>query len=168
VKTLITLDVGCGDHPRGTVNVDLHPEATGHRSLDQRKMAPPLDAKAIKNFVIADGCHLPFRSRAFHRVYSSHTIEHAENSYLFPRELLRVSRGEVKVVCPHRLGDTREKVLHASKLNLRWFEEAAESLNAEILELRISDWRFLPSPYVPIIRLPGEITAKLRPRRRRS
>jgi SAM-dependent methyltransferase len=158
-----TLDVGCGDRPRGAVNVDLHPEATPHRSPDQRKAAPPLNAGAIRNFVIADGCHLPFRTGAFRRARSHHTIEHAENPYLFLRELLRVSRGRVEVVCPHRLEDTREKVLHISKLNLRWFEEAARRLGAEILKLQISDWRLIPSPYMPVIRLPREIRATLRP-----
>jgi hypothetical protein len=74
-----------------------------------------------------------------------------------------VSRGRVEVVCPHRLGHMRMKVLHVSQLTLRWFEEAAGRLGAEILKLQISDWRLIPSPYMPVIRLPREIRATLRP-----
>ena len=89
------LDVGCGDRPRGTVNVDLNIGSSSH--LDDRRCT----AK-IPNFVCADINHLPFKSNVFAKVLCWHTLEHLETPEKALRELVRVANGTVQVVVPHR------------------------------------------------------------------
>lgn len=93
------LDVGCGSKPCGTVNVDLF----------SKKFADPskhhvLSPKEIRNFVFADASSLPFRFDVFDVVHSRHVIEHVEKPLKMLRELIRVSRGKIIVVTPHRFG----------------------------------------------------------------
>jgi hypothetical protein len=67
-----TLDIGCGDRPKGDVNVDLN-----------RQRAP--------NFVLASCEFLPFRDKAFRSATCYHVLEHLENPVLTVREVRRVS-----------------------------------------------------------------------------
>jgi len=53
---IISLDVGAGENPRGTINVDVRP-------------LPTVD-------VVCHALHLPFRSECFDKVFLSHVIEH--------------------------------------------------------------------------------------------
>jgi len=128
----MTLDVGCGNEPKGDVNVDLFPEATPHRSADQRVCDDkPLNVKLIKNFVKADACHLPFKDRVFSRVYSGHTIEHVKNPQGMIRELLRVSYSEIEIVCPRAdspYGISERKPLHINALSPKWFQDVLSRL----------------------------------------
>ncbi len=125
------LDVGCGHRPRGQVNVDLHPEASAHRSADQRVGDDvALNVRKIPNFVVADALHLPFRDGAFRKVYSWHLIEHLENPKGFLEECCRVAAAEVEVRCPN--GDPglkygrdaygESKPLHVSRMTRERFE----------------------------------------------
>jgi ubiquinone/menaquinone biosynthesis C-methylase UbiE len=68
------LDVGCGYHPKGDVNIDLHPEPSVHRGS-----MCALDVKQIPNFVKADVCHLPFRPHSFSRILMYEVLEHLPN-----------------------------------------------------------------------------------------
>jgi len=121
------LDVGCGHRPKGDVNVDLFPEATAHRVVDQRVNDDvPLKVHDIPNFVRADACHLPFRDGAFGRSYSWHLIEHVQDPNLFLSEILRVSAEKVEVRCPNGeyLSCRNEtKPLHLHDFSLDWFRE---------------------------------------------
>lgn len=93
------LDVGCGDHPRGNVNVDL---------------CGKVDVKA-------DGCHLPFRDGCFSFVFCIHVIEHVQDPYRLLRELMRVANGEIYLRCPHRLGTEAKRDGHVYFFRKKWF-----------------------------------------------
>ena len=88
------LDVGCGAHPIGDVNVDLMLEDS-----DQKWDQIP----RCQNFVRADVRYLPFKSRCFDLVYCSHMLEHLEKPLEALRELKRVSRKKVAVILPFAL-----------------------------------------------------------------
>ena len=90
------LDVGCGDRPRGTVNVDLNVGDSAHLYKRHSHL------KAIQNFVCADAQHLPFRSNVFAKVLCWHTLEHLADPSLALKEMVRVANGTVQVVVPYR------------------------------------------------------------------
>ena len=92
----LTLDVGCGSHPRGDVNVDvnLEPDTDPPTKIDMSK---------TPNFILCDGQHLPFKPDIFKRVTAFHVIEHIPNPLKLLRELHRVANGEVEIRTPHRL-----------------------------------------------------------------
>jgi ubiquinone/menaquinone biosynthesis C-methylase UbiE len=102
VKAMELLDVGCGDVPKGGVNLDLFHYGRG------------------KNFVRGEAHHLPFRDQAFFRVYSKHNLEHLENPLAFFREAKRVLKKGGKLECIYPT-DTMltKKTLH-NLLNLHW------------------------------------------------
>jgi len=126
------LDVGCGHRPKGDVNVDLYPEASAHRSADQRVNDDvALHVHEIPNFVKAKAQNLPFRDRAFRKLYSWHLIEHLPNPELFLEEATRVTNNTIIIFCPNgdpnwaygreAYGET--KPLHVYRLTREWFEE---------------------------------------------
>jgi len=121
------LDVGCGHRPTGDVNVDLFPEPTVHRCVDQRVNDDvALHVHEIPNFVKADACHLPFRDGAFEGSYSWHLIEHLVDPEAFLREVMRVSAGHVEVRCPngeHLSCKGETKPLHLHDFSLQWFQD---------------------------------------------
>jgi len=130
--TFGTLDVGCGHRPKGDVNIDLFVEATAHRAADQRMNDDVrLKVAEIPNFVRADACHLPFRGRAFRKVYSWHLIEHLLKPDDFLAESCRIAEEEIEVRCPN--GDPNwayglaaygeSKPLHLHRFTREWFEE---------------------------------------------
>jgi len=63
---LLILDVGCGTKPKGHVNIDTMQEWDNDSS----------NLKKIRNFVIADGMHLPFKKKVFDLVSCIMTLEH--------------------------------------------------------------------------------------------
>ena len=72
-KKCTVLDVGCGLHPRGDVNVDLFLDSRHRRSGN----GPSLDTETIQNFVQADGRDMyMFKDREFDTVRCHHVIEH--------------------------------------------------------------------------------------------
>jgi len=79
--------VGCGDKPKGDVNVDKR--------------------RGSKADIIADAYHLPFRSATFDVVYTSHILEHLCNPIMALREWKRVSRREVRIRIPSHYLDDR-------------------------------------------------------------
>ena len=76
------LDVGCGNAElaKGDVNVDLFREGR-NLQIGNQKVGERVNPHKIKNFVVADACHLPFKAGAFKVVFSSHTIEHVSNPF---------------------------------------------------------------------------------------
>ena len=87
------LDVGCGNTPKGDVNIDL-PSSERHR--DEIKRVP----KKIPNFVYASSYALPFRKNSFDEVVSFHLLEHLETPLTALREMVRVSKNVVTIVVP--------------------------------------------------------------------
>lgn len=117
------LDVGCGLHPRGDVNVDLYLSSEHRRS----GKGPQLDPNNIKQFVQADGRDMPmFGDRQFHTVKCYHVIEHVPDWWVLLRELWRVTDRRLIIVCPHRswlkFPHTRRADVHVSNFDQRTWE----------------------------------------------
>lgn len=156
------LDVGCGERPKGNVNIDLFPMATKHRSPDQTRLSPPLKTKDIPNFICADACHLPLRDKTFFKVYSAHTIEHVNKPVLMIKEMLRVSKNQVVIKCPHRFShNSTTKILHKYTFNKTWFHKTLQILKQKWYRITVSKWRYFPHPWIPLIRIPQEITIEI-------
>jgi SAM-dependent methyltransferase len=115
----VSLDVGCGDKPRGTVNCDLYLNQTFHRENRTR-----INLSRIPNFVKCDAQYLPFKSNCFEEVICSHLIEHVKNPYLLLDELMRVckSKGIVYLSLPHRFSKNAKNAGHIHFFSRRWFE----------------------------------------------
>jgi SAM-dependent methyltransferase len=157
----LKLDIGCGHHQTGDVNVDPYIQPTLHRTDDQRTLDDrPIAIDRSRHFIVADGCHLPFRDNTFDEVYSSHVIEHVKNPMLFLKECVRVSRNIIKIKCPHRYDPGRwKKPLHINHFNRSWFVKAFKTLGCDVFAGGITGWAHIPNiPYfLSPFRLPAEI-----------
>jgi len=149
---LMILDVGCGNSPKGDVNVDLYP---GHS--EHRKGASIRNPKLIRNFVVADALHLPFRDKSFDYVRSSHLIEHLSNPTLFLCECIRVCRKKVKVVCPHRYDrrerERRKSGVHVSAFSVTWFQR---TLRRYCVKINVKRWGF-PHRFFSFVEIVSDI-----------
>lgn len=76
-----SLDVGCGGHPKGDVNVDIY--------------AP---SNIPNNFILASAEYLPFKKNIFDLVYSSYVIEHCLNPAQFIEDQVRCSKEKVLII----------------------------------------------------------------------
>ena len=112
---LVKLDVGCGSNPSGDVNIDFF--SCGWNIQEGKFMNPRL----ASNFVVADAAFLPFRDECFDVAFSSHAIEHVKDPFRMLSELLRVSKKEVVVRCPHRRGSGAKRPHHVNYLDEDWF-----------------------------------------------
>ncbi len=145
------LDVGCGDNPRGDVNVDLYRESPQVRERETVKTGVN---------VIADGCFLPFRDRVFSKVYSVASIEHSEKPLVFLRELIRVCCETVFIMCPHRFGKYAKTRAHKSYFNASFWERTLASLGFPPSCVKI---RVTYKPLLPFVLLrPNLIYVKIR------
>lgn len=95
-----TLDIGCGDRPRGDVNLDRFYYGKW------------------ENFIIGEAHHLPFKDKAFDHIYSSNTLEHLENPLKFFKEAKRVANSIFECIYPTD-SMIKKKTIH-NLLNLRW------------------------------------------------
>ena len=125
------LDVGCGLHPRGDVNVDLFLDSRHRR----RGQGPSLDTNAIQNFVQADGRDMyMFKDREFDTVRCHHVIEHlpVPECWKLLKELWRVTDRQLTVVCPNRhwlrFPKLRRSKQHVSNFDAATFEKAVPKL----------------------------------------
>lgn len=148
------LDIGCGDSPQGDVNVDLFINPTAHRGM----YASPLNTKTIPNLVKADAHHLPFKDGSFYKVYSSHTIEHVENPFQMLKEMVRVSKREIEVVCPFKY-QKHHIAVHVNPMNKRWFMAAFEKLGIHAYKMIYTKyWSLFNSQIIALpFRIPLEI-----------
>jgi len=96
------LDVGCGDNPKGDVNIDLFFYVRG------------------ENFIIGEAHHLPFKTGVFEKVYSKHCLEHLESPLQFFKEAKRILKNGGTLECIYPT-DTKltKKTIH-NLLNLHW------------------------------------------------
>ena len=146
------LDVGCGLKPSGHVNTDI---AAGENWEVRRDGTPVfMDPRTIRNFVVASGEFLPFQDNIFDEVVSRHVIEHTGNPSRFLRECLRVSSRKTTIVTPHRYGPEawRNIPYHKHVFSSRSWSRTPFS------ERFISKYREIPSPFVPLVRIPKEWT----------
>lgn len=106
---MASLDVGCGSLQQGDFNIDVQ--------------------KQLGVDVVADGCHLPFRSNTFQRVVSHHSLEHMDDPLQGLREMVRVSSNRVIVTVPHRYGAyAKIDPTHKHFLHTKWLGQAARHL----------------------------------------
>ena len=96
------LDVGCGDRPKGDVNLDLFYYGKW------------------KNFIIAEAHHLPFKDKVFTKVYSKHCLEHLENPLKFFQEAKRVLKENGTLECIYPTDTMLTKKTIHNLINLRW------------------------------------------------
>jgi ubiquinone/menaquinone biosynthesis C-methylase UbiE len=96
------LDVGCGDVPKGDVNLDLFYYGRG------------------KNFVFGEAHHLPFKDETFIKVYSKHCLEHLESPLTFFKEAKRVLKRGGKLECIYPTDTMLTKKTIHNLLNLHW------------------------------------------------
>ena len=150
------LDVGCGNKPTGDVNVDLYTKPSFHR-----EPPVPIDTDKIKNFVLADALHLPFRSKSFSHVYSKGVIEHVPDPILFLKETIRVARERVTVIAPHRYRRVnmrlRQPPCHITYFNVKWFDRVLRNYEHTI-ETSVE-----PKPHLllPLINWPHQLEVEI-------
>jgi SAM-dependent methyltransferase len=87
-----------------------------------------LNPNLIPNFVVAHAEFLPFKDEIFETVFSSHTIEHVKNPQKMLQELLRVTKHQVIVRCPHRKGSGAKRPFHINYLDEEWFNTSLKKL----------------------------------------
>jgi len=116
------LDVGCGSKPSGDVNVDFF---RGGWNFQEAQLLNP---RLVSNFVVADACFLPFKNECFDVAVSNHVIEHVKNPFVMLSELLRISKREVVVRCPHRRGSGGKRLYHINFMDEDWFKRAVVKL----------------------------------------
>lgn len=153
---MFVLDVGCGNYPRGHVNVDAYTEATYHRSSDWR----PINTEGLI-FVKASGEALPFKDNTFDLVFSNAVMEHVNNPTLFLKECYRVSKNVVKIRVPHRFARERLKFyqgrMHINFFNLTYFRKLLRGYAFNV------EGRFHAKPHrlLPIFLWPSRITVTI-------
>jgi ubiquinone/menaquinone biosynthesis C-methylase UbiE len=102
VETVELLDVGCGDVPKGNVNLDLFYYGRG------------------ENFVFGEAHHLPFKNETFIKVYSKHCLEHLENPVVFFGEAKRILKRGGVLECVYPTDTLLTKKTIHNLLNLHW------------------------------------------------
>lgn len=149
------LDVGCGANPRGDVNCDLFTGISHHTKFE-------IKPKQIKNFVQCDALHLPFRRSSFDTVACYEVIEHVDRDKTFKllSELVRVSSDKIIVTTPHRW--TPRPSMHTQHFTRTWFRKAWKKLHCTHLAFQITAYRYLPHPFLPLVRLPAHIKVVIR------
>ena len=103
------LDVGCGTKPKGDVNIDffrrdLNPKAGNQIQGEFRS------PRKIKNFIVSDAMHLPFKNESFEVVFSSHAIDHVQNPSAMLREMWRVAKRKVIIRYSHQKRKLDQKI----------------------------------------------------------
>lgn len=128
------LDIGCGAHPMGDVNLDRYVgEAIDHRLLSELSLNP----KYIPRFVLGDTEYLPFNDNSFDTVRASHLLEHINNPFRVLQEMKRVSSKHIVIILPsaHRLDAKRGHVYSWTK---RAFEHLLNRADIKIIHSRVS------------------------------
>jgi len=152
----LILDVGCGSD----VSYRFRPYFKANVFLDIER---PITS--IPNFVVGDICHLPFRTGSFEEVYCSHVLEHVKHPIKALRELIRVSKNTLTIKVPHRFSRNAKKdPAHLNFFNVRWFDEALRRLHVNFYQIKV-EYKSFPHPYISVIRLPDQITIKIRARK---
>jgi len=142
------LDVGCGDQPKGDINVDLFPHTSVHRASD---------LKGIPNFVCANCHYLPFRDNSFNIVLCSHLLEHRGVKLVeASKEMLRVAESKVVVRAPNMFRKSKYSIAHDKIFSRSVFDRLFRNFEKEICYCGY-DWSQL---YFPIHYLGRLINAK--------
>jgi len=147
------LCVGCGNHPEGTVNIDID-------ISQQTRLSPdnvPLNPQKISNLIQASTCYLPFKNNSFIQVISTYCLEHIENPIQALKEFIRVCSHSITLLIPHRLdkrNNPKYNLNHKQAFNKKWFQYVCDKLNV-YHSSKIVEYRYFPSNLIPLIRLPS-------------
>jgi len=148
---MYSLDVGCGDSPRGQVNVDKNKKSNPEITVS----TVSINYKKIPNFVVASGLFLPFRDESFEKVFCYDVIEHTDKPKKMLDELIRVASHEIHIKTPHRFGKLSKLPYHKSYFTLKWFYR-----NVKYRMTNTIDYRF-PLRFTPLIMIPNTINIKI-------
>jgi ubiquinone/menaquinone biosynthesis C-methylase UbiE len=137
------LDVGCGNDPKGNVNIDLFPKQTIHRKGN-------LIISKIPNFIQAECSHLPFKNDTFNLVFCCHLLEH--DGVDIPKtcmELLRVAQDQVVIRVPSMLARYYKTAGHTTMFTRETFQKLFRNFNAKI-KYRRTRWihALMPNRYL--------------------
>jgi len=158
------LDVACGDIPQGTCNLDVNVDG-----VTIQRNEGPVHLALTPNFVKGECCHLPFRTGTFEMVRCTHTIEHLDDPVALIREMARVSKHHMMVICPFKYGlyaamgpfsKLRKRGIHKNTFDCEWFEKVYAKLGLIRIRVDVTRWRYIPSRYLPWVSCAEEITAK--------
>lgn len=143
------LDIGCGDRPTGDVNCDLFIGESPH--LRGRY----IDPETIPNFIRCDANYLPFKDEVFSESFCSNVIEHKGlNTVRVIKEMVRITTKKITVVVPHRFAPKHE--IHNKYFNVKSLSRLFRKMGLNP-RIEITTYRYLPSIFFTLIRLPAEI-----------
>ncbi len=134
------LDVGCGDVPKGDINLDLFYYGRG------------------KNFIFGEAHHLPFKNESFLKVYSKHCLEHLENPLVFFREAYRVLKKEGIFECVYPTDTLLTKKTIHNLINMHWssaFKWKSKVTGAEKINYGGHKWQLSDRRVVKLLHAAG-------------
>jgi ubiquinone/menaquinone biosynthesis C-methylase UbiE len=98
-KSRVIIEIGCGISP-----VSSHTNRTVFTDLSFRALVVLKRVQNYGDYVVADGCHLPFKSGVFSHAISSEVLEHIPDDRPAMAEMARVvmRSGKLVITVPHR------------------------------------------------------------------
>lgn len=145
------LDVGCGNAPLGTVNMDLN---LGQRRPDLPEVFVSTNAP---NPVKASSDFIPFNENSFETVISTAMLEHVPNPTKCLLEMVRVATKQVKFTVPHRF--FRASFLRGQPKTHKYSMFSTKNIEAWLTKHKLSfaikvEYKGYPYNVLPIIQLP--------------
>jgi ubiquinone/menaquinone biosynthesis C-methylase UbiE len=137
---LKVLDVGCGDVPKGDVNLDL------------------FFYVQCENFVKAEANHLPFRDGVFTKVYSKHALEHFEDPFEFFKAAKRILKNGGTLECIYPTDTLMTKKTIHNLLNMHWssaFKWKTKLTGAEKINYGGHKWQLPDERVLRLLRRAG-------------
>jgi len=97
----LILDVGCGENPRGNINLDCY-----------------IPQKIPQNFVLGNAEYLPFKKNSVDIVLSYYNIEHLINPAIFIQKMYDIAREKLEIVTDNDewIGDIFFRVLGVGRI----------------------------------------------------
>ncbi len=112
------LDIGCGENPRGNLNVDCY-----------------IPNNLPQNFVLANAENLPFRNRSVDSILSYYNIEHLINPAIFLSNVYQIAKNKIEIVTDNSewVGDVIFRIIGSGRIfhnehNYKWSKEYMENL----------------------------------------
>lgn len=153
-----TLDVGCGNNPRGDVNLDCFPDR-------REQCVIRWNPKKVKNFILADCENLPFQDGVFRRIFAIHVLEHLKNPHQALKEWKRVGKIiDIRVPSAYDLDQTRTHIYTWNQTTLTnlldmIFENVKVFYTTREIHFRGRLAKYLPFLRLLVKRFPSEIKA---------
>ncbi len=114
----LILDIGCGENPRGNLNVDCY-----------------IPNNLPQNFILANAEHLPIGNNSVDTVLSYYNIEHLINPAIFIRNIHEIAKNKVEITTDNSewFGDAVFRILGSGRIfhgehNYKWSKEYMENL----------------------------------------